>query len=464
MGAAPTAGSLSLAERIMARVTGLDIAAPPLLRGRGALTSVPRVVFAPKPSQKTFLFLQGPASPFMDRVARGLIAQGHRALRINLHFGDAVFWRLPATNFRGRFSDWPVFIARYLVENGVTDIVLLGDQRPYHQVAADAARARGIRVTCTELGYLRPDWLTLERDGMSSASRFPKNPDLIRAISERFDAPDLTPRYTTPFWRLACWDLAYNFGEVLAKPFFPHYRRHAIHHPLAEYTGWLRRLAGKPFTRRRMKRRVNATLPHGPFFLFPLQLSTDYQIRAHSPFPDMETALDTVLASFAAHAPPTARLVVKVHPLDNGLAGWERRVEERAGALGIADRIIYLDWWNLARLLRRAAGVVTINSTVGTTALMAGKPLIALGSAIYDVPGLTFQGPLDRYWSEAAPPDVALRDAFVRALAGATQLKGGYYAEDALDAAVTGAVERLDRGVFDFTAAAGAKTELALAT
>jgi capsular polysaccharide export protein len=43
-------------------------------------------------------------------------------------------------------------------------------------------------------------------------------------------------------------------------------------------------------------------------------------------------------------------------------------------------------------VLAPAAGVVTVNSTAGLQALREGKPVVALGRALYDMPGLTFQG------------------------------------------------------------------------
>ena len=32
-------------------------------------------------------------------------------------------------------------------------------------------------VAVTDFGYLRPDWIVLERDGMGAESRFPRDPD-----------------------------------------------------------------------------------------------------------------------------------------------------------------------------------------------------------------------------------------------------------------------------------------------
>ena len=67
--------------------------------------------------KRSFLFLQGPISNFFDQLGRALIARGHRVHRINLHFGDQLFWRLPATHYRGRFEDWRAFIANALEEH-----------------------------------------------------------------------------------------------------------------------------------------------------------------------------------------------------------------------------------------------------------------------------------------------------------------------------------------------------------
>src|SRR5262249_5799987 len=159
-----------------------------------------------------FLFLQGPISNFSDRLGRALIARGHRVHRVNLHLGDRLFWRLPATNYRGRFADWRPFIAGVLEEHGGTDLVGPRDRRPYHVVAAEEARAREIRVLTTDLGYVRPDWVTLEYDGMTTFSRFPRDPAAIRVLAEEFPLPDLVPRFHSPFRLVAALDVIYNFG------------------------------------------------------------------------------------------------------------------------------------------------------------------------------------------------------------------------------------------------------------
>ena len=101
---------------------------------------------------RVFLFLQGPITPFFQRIADGLEARGHGIRRINLCFGDWLFWRRAgATNYRGKPRNWPVFIAAYMDRERVTDLILLGEQREYHKAAIGAAHARGIKVVASTL-------------------------------------------------------------------------------------------------------------------------------------------------------------------------------------------------------------------------------------------------------------------------------------------------------------------------
>lgn len=90
--------------------------------------------------------------------------------------------------------------------------------------------------------------------------------------------------------------------------------------------------------------------------------------------------------------------------------------------------------------------MVTVNSTVGLRAIVLGRPVKALGRAVWDVPGLAHQGPLDRFWADAAPPDTALRDDFLRALQATTQVRGVFYAEGGRTRAVAETVARLHAG------------------
>ncbi|MEM7524370.1 MAG: capsular biosynthesis protein, partial [Pseudomonadota bacterium] len=74
---------------------------------------------------------------------------------------------------------------------------------------------------------------------------------------------------------------------------------------------------------------------------------------------------------------------------------------------------------------------VVANSTVGLSALQANAPVIALGTAIYDLPELTFKGALDDFWGQATPPDQGRLATFLSALAASIQVPGGFDGEGA---------------------------------
>jgi capsular polysaccharide export protein len=398
---------------------------------------------------RAFLFLQGPISPFFNEIANGLAGLGHAVHCVQLSIGDRLFWRRPgAVAYRGRLEDWPTFIDDFLAGHRITDLVLLGEQRDYHRIAIQAAKVRGIRVTVTDFGYLRPDWITLERDGMSGHSLFPRSPEAIHALAARAPRTDLTRVYQDSFWTMALWDMLYHLGNYFLWWIYPNYRSHKLENPVLVYLGTGLRLLFAGRNNRRARARLAKLMEGGqPYFVYPLQMANDFQLRAYSDFPDQGAAIDRVIRSFARHAEPRARLLVKVHPWDPGLVNWRRRVSRLAESHGVPERVHYIDGGILDDMSRAARGMVTINSTAGLRALALNCPVITLGQAIFDVPGLTFQDGLDVFWRRASPPDPALLRAFLDAMAATIQIRGVFYARPGLDAAVAEAVKRLHHGL-----------------
>ena len=387
-------------------------------------------------------------SPFFSRLAERLRAEGHDAHRINLGFGDWLFWRAGgARNYRGRTSNWPNYIEAFLKDKNVTDIILLGDCRPHHRVAIEKAKALGIEVTVIELGYLRPNWLTIERYGMSSLSHFPNDPKKILAIADQVDEVDVPAADPDSYFaRMAFWDVCYKLSTVFLFWLYPFYKFHSIYHPIHEYCFWIVRLIGEKRRNKQADHIVGDVVAHAqekPYFVYALQLNTDYQIRSHSPFDDQEGALDLVFQSFKLNADENARIVVKQHPLDPGVVNWNRVVPRLARENGVEDRVVFVDGGNLDLLLKNSLGLVVVNSTVGTSALSLGVPYITLGAAIFDIEGLSFQGSIDDFWSNRTPPDTVLSAAFLKTIKATIQMPGGFYSNIAMAQGVDVAADKL---------------------
>jgi capsular polysaccharide export protein len=219
---------------------------------------------------------------------------------------------------------------------------------------------------------------------------------------------------------------------------FPHYRGHAPVSAPLEYAGYLWRLSRVRFRHSSLDAASVARLTggHQPFFLLPLQLNSDAQIRDHSRFGDMGEVMEHVLESFARQAPNGTRLVIKNHPLDAGLSNHRRTLAALLARFGLAGRVDYLESGNLDVLLERARGCVTVNSTAGIISLAHGCPTVTLSDPIYNLTGLTFQGHLDDFWREGVKPDSEVFSRFRRVVMHTTQLNGGFYCRTGIALAV----------------------------
>ncbi len=399
---------------------------------------------APLPApRRVFLLLQGPMSYFFTYLGRALRNQGAEVRRIHVCPGDRLFWRGPGgVSYRGRPDDWPDFVRKYIADHGVTDIVSLGDGRRWHADALPVAKAADVRVHVIEQGYLRPHYLTVEPEGTGGNTHFPRDWQRIAELAEMAPLPH--PGFQSSFLVFSVMDVAFNLANILFSwALYPHYKQHALDHPLREWGGWIFRKALKLRARRTeltiSEGRVKAH--EGLLYVFPLQLETDYQIRLHGPPKGLRETLKRVIGSFRDYAPDDAMLAIKLHPLDNGWTPWQALIADEVA--GIEDRVIYLDGGDLEAMLERSSGCVVINSTVGLTALTLGAPVKALGTAIYDLPGLTFQGGLDAFWTEGVKPDEARLALFLRALTAAIQVPGGFDGTGAQPGAVNMAAKML---------------------
>ncbi len=396
-------------------------------------------------SPRTFLFLQGPSSPLFVEIARMLDMAGGRCIRINLNAGDWISWRWRnAFNYRGDFAGWRAYVRRRIEADGVTDMILHGEERPYHQVAIEEGRRVGVAVNVVEMGYLRPDWVTLERNGLSSNSHFPTDPAYILEAASDLPEPDWTRRFSQTFLAEALYDLAYYLPTVFLWFLYPGYRRHGLYHPLMEYAGWLKRLPASGKRTREAESVIEDLIADGKrFFVYPLQLQTDFQLRAHSPFHRQQDAIRLILRSFAENAAPETNLVLKLHPLDNGLVDWRTYVDGICASCGLSSRVHLIEGGSLERLISASQGMVTVNSTAALSALRAGRAVKALGAAVYDIDGLSDRKPLDRFWLDPIPPSPELCDAFFRLLAAAVQVRGNFCSGEGARAAATQIAERL---------------------
>ncbi|MBL4807259.1 MAG: capsular biosynthesis protein [Rhodobacteraceae bacterium] len=394
---------------------------------------------------KTFLFLQGPPNGYWPHLAEQLELAGHTVRKINLCLADWVFWRRPrADNYRGSLPAWEAWLEAYIVSNGITDIIYYADQHPYHVAARTVADRLGLRCWAIEFGYLRPDWLTLEQTGMGPLSHFPKDRASIEILAADQSEPDMVYRYPHSFGQEAVGEVVFHLLQAYGRPFYPRFRSDKTYWPAIDYLAWL-----PEFTRQRRQIKfaelIEAQCLQGqtPFWLVALQIHADYQIRSHSPYDHQEDMLADIFASFAQHT-RAGDLVIKIHPMDNGLENWPKRVARQAAQFGLQGRVHLIKGGDLGRFIKAARGVIIANSTVGLHSIAAGVPTLALGDALYDIDGLTHQNGIDSFWLKPQKPDVEFAKTYRRALQ-VIQVKGSFYHRAGRDLAVAQMVQRLTK-------------------
>ncbi len=378
------------------------------------------------------LMLQGPMSGFFSHLATLLGERGHEVTKVHFNGGDAFFWRhRGALRFNGKHGVFREWLRALMRERGVDALVLFGQMRPLHAIAREVATELGVEVFVFEEGYLRPHYVTVERRGVNALSRLPRLASFYRDATPPPAAPQAQPTGQN-FWGMAARAAAYGLAALLLWPWYWHNRHHRSLNPMTETWRWLRggvRRMTRGWVERGELERLCSPEHSKRWFLVPLQVHNDSQVRDHSSFETIDAFLETVVASFAAHAPADALLAVKHHPMDRAYTHYAPLLRKLTRRYGLHGRLRYLHDQHLPTLLAHARGLVTINSTVGLQALYHQVPVITLGDSVYAIPGLVFGGELESFWREPGEVDAPLYARFRAHLLASTQLNASFYAQ-----------------------------------
>jgi capsular polysaccharide export protein len=399
----------------------------------------------PEPySKPRILFLQGPIGPLFRLLGERLKREGARVYRINLCGGDYYDWSGNASNFGGRMEEWPAYVDHYILDNAITDLLLFGDCRPYHVAAIKIAEARGIKVHVLEEGYIRPNWMTLERHGVNGNSKMPTDPEWFVEHAKPLPPVKLSPHVTASFKRRTRDGFWHYANQLLDGGRFPHYQWHRPGSLLGDAAYWTHKMIRQKWQNSPDKQLHKFMAEkQGSYFLLPLQLSADYQIRVHSQFPDMTSAVCYIVDNFKYNAPANAHLLIKSHPLYAGFFSWAKFVKKLAIKTGLEGRLHYIDGGDLETMSAASNGMICVNSTSATFALNAGRPVCALGKAVYNISGITHQGLLDEFWHHPTPPRAEVYDAFCKILRARYLVRGGLSSESAVTLLVETMTNRL---------------------
>lgn len=184
---------------------------------------------------KNILFLQGPMGNFFKNVDLAFRKRGANTFKIGLNAGDWFFSNKDNyVPYCGKKQKWGSFILDFLSKKNIDKVFLFGDCRFYQRVTLQAANELQIDVFVFEEGYIRPNFITMERQGVNNFSHIPREADFYKKLNittlqekEIFDAQ---PKYYHKLWSATTYTVIKDLFWFL----YPHYEHHTHHNFITE--------------------------------------------------------------------------------------------------------------------------------------------------------------------------------------------------------------------------------------
>lgn len=384
------------------------------------------------------LLLQGPVGAFFHHFSAWLSKQHNKTVyKFNFNAGDEYFYPESTANtqpYTEGFESFPEYLTGFIQQNRIQAVVCFGDTRPYHVLAKQICTQLGISFWAFEEGYFRPFFITLEQSGCNAYSPLPREAAFFRRhycnlAQQAYLEPPPVPSGFIPMAKNA---VRYYLQANLHRKKYRNYSQN--HHRPTSLGHYIRLWSFSAFKRLNYWlidvniAKQTKTGKFGKFFIVPLQVFNDSQVRIHCDFSSVRSFLLHVLSSFAAHAPADTHLIVKHHPMDRGFIDYAKDIKKFVKTHpNVKGRITYVHDVPLPVFLRHGIGMVTLNSTSGLSALIHNMPVKTLGHASYDIPGMTHQGTLASFWKNPTPPDAELFHAYRMYHLNVTQINGSFY-------------------------------------
>lgn len=378
---------------------------------------------------KNILFLQGPMGPFFKKMDTLFQSKGATTYKIGFNTGDCFFSNVyNYSSYRDTREGWQPYVREFLLNKQIDKIFLFGDCRFYQSIAIKEALSLNIDVYVFEEGYVRPNYITMEKYGVNNYSHLSRDANFYKSLELQELSKPLDAKQSK--FKLIISSALYYLVSNLLFFRYPHYQHHRDFSALKEFFYGVRGVWRKylyKMSETGCQKKIEGELSKKYYFV-PLQTYNDFQILEHSSYKSVEKFIIEVLESFANFAPKDKYLIFKHHPVDRGRKNYKNFILEQAELFGVAAKIIVIHDVYLPTCLQHAIGTITINSTVGMSSLHHGTPTITLGNAIYDIDGLTCKEMrLDEFWHKQVIPDSELYKKYRNYLIETTQLNGSFY-------------------------------------
>lgn len=375
-----------------------------------------------------YLFLRGNRNKkFFLNIANELQKKGHTCYQIKFELGELLFkshilsafapfrvsqqvypitdetlLSMPIYNvtYRQRILKKPVahkelhmykkymyFIDQFIEQHGIQVICLFNGFHWIDQVTKYIAEKRNIKIYYFEDGLFRPYTVTCDSSGINAKASVPRDASFYDALQidknrlKKFlfkpENPVFLDNHKESLLKVAAIKAVSMFGSLVGV--HPSFYVHITLWQAMKYFIY------KQIFRRRKPDSID--LPEKYIFL-PFQVSRDTQIFYNSSYvKNMEELLDYVynaISVFNAEHKSNLKIIIKEHPEDlprNNYKQLKKRYADK-------PEVIFVQKYDVKKLIKNAVAVITINSTVGIEALAQYKRVITLGDALYNIEGI----------------------------------------------------------------------------
>ena len=375
------------------------------------------------------LFLVGPIGTFFSRLSNYLEKNNIRTYKISFPLYEYGFPKSRLIKYDKDISLFKKFLKKILIDKEIKHIFMYGNVLiPHRQTLSLVEELKkedlNVNTYIFELGYLRPNYVTVENEGINYSSGFIKSKEfyLKQDSYQGFPIAKKHARFRIrKIWKaisfinhcFITYKIAQSEHKLQPKPIYIWYKIKGFFlkffFRLTEY-----RLKKKCFFERN-------------FFLGVLQVSTDSQLKEGSDIKDNNKFIYKVIKDFAK-ANVDCNLVFKHHPRDRGYTNYFNTIEKLSKEFGVYEKVFYIHDDFLSKLFQNpnCKGTVLINSTVGYQSLFHSIPVKSLGITPYNIEGLTDQRNLVSFFKNPFPVDKLLFNKFYKYILENSQINGNF--------------------------------------
>ena len=376
------------------------------------------------------LFLMGPIGTFFARLSNYLEENNVKTYKIIFPLFEYGFPKSRLIQFNQDINLFKNFLKKILIDKEIKHIFMYGNVLIPHIQAlnlVEELKKENIHVNTHifELGYLRPNFVTLENKGINYSSGFIKSREfyLKQESYDFFPIPKNYARFRIrKIWKTISfinhsfknYKIVHKEHKLQPKPIYIWYQIKGFflkyYFKLSEY-----KLKKKCFFENK-------------FFLVILQVSTDSQLTEGSEIKDNKKFIYKVIKDFAKANPNNINLVFKHHPRDRGYTNYFNLIEKFSKEFGIYKKVFYIHDYFLSKLFKNpnCQGTVLINSTVGYQSLYHSVPVKSLGITPYNLEGLTDQRDLSSFFKNPSAVDRLLFNKLYKYILENSQINGNF--------------------------------------